>query len=76
MQRSTQTYDVREVTAHFNDCLVDCSQQLLCDDLNVPLRGTLQIKKRGTDHAGIDAYISLHHQDKTGICLQDDWEQS
>lgn len=45
MQRSTQTYDVREVTAHFNDCLVDCSQQLLCDDLNMPLCGTLQDQK-------------------------------
>lgn len=41
-----QTYDVRGVTAHFNDCLVDCSQQLLCDDLNMPLSRALYNKNK------------------------------
>lgn len=50
--RVLKTYDVRGVPAHFNDCLVDCSQQLLRDDLNMPLSRTLQ-------HKNSEALITL-----------------
>lgn len=37
-----QTYDVRRIPAHGDDCPVYCPQQLLHDNLNMPLGGTLR----------------------------------
>ena len=44
-QVERQTYDVRGIAAHGNNCPVNGSEQLLHDDLHVPLGWTLQKKK-------------------------------
>lgn len=40
-KRRRQTYDVRRVSTHGDDRPVHSAQQLLHDDLDVPLGGTL-----------------------------------
>lgn len=45
MQRNRHTYNVRGIAAHGNNRPVNRSEQLLHDDLNVPLGGALQNKK-------------------------------